>query len=236
MNVQSNLYTFIYSTILVVVVALGLACTSISLKDRQDANIELEKKQNILSSIGIECSRDEAVNLFEENVINIFVLDYEGNIIEGIDGFKLDLKKEYDKSVEDRKLPVYECEKDGQKLFVFPLRGQGLWGPIWGYIALEEDFNTIFGATFDHKGETPGLGAEINTTEFQARFKGKRIFNDMNELVSILIKKPGKRDLDSPHQVDGLSGSTLTCNGLEKMLEKSLNGYKNYFLSMNNKK
>lgn len=231
MNVQSNLYTFIYATVLVVVVALGLAFTSISLKEKQDTNIELEKKQSILASIGIDCSRDEAVDLYDKYVKDVFALDFDGNRIDGVDAFEISLHTENYKPIEERQFPVYECEIEGQKLYVFPVRGKGLWGPIWGYVALEDDFNTVFGATFDHKGETPGLGAEISTKDFQTQFKGKKIFNDVNEFVSILVMKPGKRDLDSENQVDGLSGATLTSVGLQKMLYDSLIGYEKYFLS-----
>lgn len=231
MNVQSNLYTFIYATVLVVVVALGLAFTSISLKEKQDTNIELEKKQSILASIGVDCSRDEAVDLYDKYVKDVFALDFDGNRIDGVDAFEISLHTENYKPIEERQFPVYECEIEGQKLYVFPVRGKGLWGPIWGYVALEDDFNTVFGATFDHKGETPGLGAEISTKDFQTQFKGKKIFNDVNEFVSILVMKPGKRDPDSENQVDGLSGATLTSVGLQNMFYDSLIGYQKYFLS-----
>ena len=115
MNVQSNLYTFIYATVLVVVVALGLAFTSISLKEKQDANIELEKKQNILTSIGVECSRNEAVTLYDEYVKEVFALDFDGNKIDGVDAFEISLHIENYKPVEERQFPVYECEIDGKK-------------------------------------------------------------------------------------------------------------------------
>ncbi|MBN2894114.1 MAG: NADH:ubiquinone reductase (Na(+)-transporting) subunit C [Bacteroidales bacterium] len=230
MNVQSNLYTFIYATVLVIVVALGLAFTSISLKEKQEANIEKEKKQNILASIGVECTRDEAVTLYKEYVKDVYAIDFNGEKVEG-DAFIIDLNVEQAKAPEERQYPVYECEKDGEKIYVFPVRGKGLWGPIWGYVALKEDFNTIYGVTFDHKGETPGLGAEITTKEFQSQFLGKKIFDDTGAFVSILVKKAGKADPEGEHEVDGLSGSTLTCKGLEAMLYDSLIAYENFFKS-----
>lgn len=234
MNVQSNSYTFIYATIMVIVVALGLAFTSISLKDRQDANVEKEKKQNILASIGVECTREEAVELYEEYVKSVYAINIEGQKIDGVVdslAFKIELTKEQAKEPQDRQFPVYECEKDGEKIYVFPMRGKGLWGPIWGYVALKEDFNTVFGVNFDHKGETPGLGAEISTKEYQAQFTGKKIFDGSGEFVSIAVKKAGKANPDGEHEVDGLSGSTLTCNGLEAMLYDSLIAYEKFFKS-----
>ncbi len=233
MNVQSNLYTFIYATIMVVVVALGLAFTSISLKDKQDANVEKEKKQNILSSIGVECSREEAVELYKKHVKSVYAINVDGNKIDGVVdslAFKIELNKEQAKDLKDRQFPVYECEKDGENLFVIPVRGKGLWGPVWGYIALKDDFNTISGVNFDHKGETPGLGAEITTKEFQTKFIDKKIFDKDNKFVSISLMKPGKSD-GGDHQIDGLSGATLTCNGVQNMIFETLSGYEKFFKS-----
>ncbi len=232
MNVQSNSYTFIYATILVVVVALGLAFTSISLKEKQNSNVEMEKKQNILASIGIKCSREEAVKLYKKHVKNVYAINIKGDLIEGVKdtvAFKIDLNKELAKTPENRQYPVFECEKDNQKIYVFPVRGKGLWGPIWGYVALKDDFNTILGVNFDHQGETPGLGAEIKTSDFQEKFINKKIFDDTGNFVSILVKKPGKADPKNNHEVDGLSGSTLTCKGLQNMLYQSLVAYETFF-------
>jgi len=229
MNVQSNTYTFLYSAIMIIIVALGLSVTSISLKSRQEANIELEKKQNILASFGIECSREQSENLYSKYIKDAFALNYEGDLIDSVDGFNVDLEKEMAKPVEDRQYAVFKAEKDGETIYIFPVRGKGLWGPIWGYVALKDDFNTIYGVTFDHKGETPGLGAEITTKEFQSRFVGKKIFDDMDNFTSVLVLKAGKADPNDPHAVDGLSGATLTSNGLSNMLHDSLKAYENYF-------
>lgn len=232
MNVQSNTYTFIYAVVMVIIVAVGLSLTSISLKDRQQANIEKEKKQSILKSIGIECTRDEAVDLYQQYVKNVYAIDYQGQILDGVDAFSLDLAAEQAKTdTTQRQYPVYECDNNGELLYVFPVRGKGLWGPIWGFVALKNDFNTVYGVTFDHKSETPGLGAEITTTDFQDQFVGKQIFNDLNEFVSILVKKPAQYNPDDIHEVQGLSGATLTSNGLQKMLKNSLKPYEKFFLS-----
>lgn len=229
MNVQSNSYTFIYASIMIIIVALGLSFTSIALKNKQLENIEKEKKQSILASIGKNCSREEAVNLYSKYVTKTYAIDYKGNKQEKINGFNINTEKELTKPIEQRLYPIYECNIENKKLYVFPLRGKGLWGPIWGFVALKDDFNTIFGVTFDHKSETPGLGAEIATKNFQKQFAGKQIFDDMKKFVSILVKKPAQFDKKNKHQVKGLSGATLTCNGLQNMMEKSLKPYETFF-------
>ena len=234
MNVQSNLYTFLYASVLVIVVALGLAITSISLKDRQDENIELEKKQNILTSFGVNCSREESVELYSTYITDAYVINYSGEKIEDLDAFNVSLVVEQAKPVEDRLYPIYEAEKDEQKIYIFPVRGKGLWGPLWGFVALKDDFNTVFGVAFDHKAETPGLGSEINTPNFENKFKDKKIFDTDKKFVSIIVTKFGKADPNDPNQVDGLSGATLTGNGMSEMLYESLIAYENFFNKKNN--
>ncbi len=126
-----------------------------------------------------------------------------------------------------RYLPVYECSADdGNKYYVFPLRGKGLWGPIWGYVSVQDDFNTVYGAVFDHKGETPGLGAEINKGWFQVNFRGKKIF-DNGEFKSITVSKVGTVE-PSKYNVDAISGGTITSKGVQAMLFDCLIGYKSF--------
>jgi len=236
MNVQSNSYTVIYASILVIIVALGLSYTSVSLKDKQQLNKDQEKKQMILKAIGVNCSRQQAVELFPKYVYSIEVLNFQGEHLQNIDGFKIDLKEEYSKPFEKRLYPAYRTKVDEKEICVFPVYGKGLWGPIWGYVALEDDYNTIFNVVFDHQGETPGLGAEITTEQFQKQFKGKKIFDDMNNFVSLIVNKPGKGDPKDPHQVDGLSGATITSKGLEDMLRNSLLPYTKCFIEMQKQK
>jgi Na+-transporting NADH:ubiquinone oxidoreductase subunit C len=229
MNVQSNTYTLIYSSVLVIVVAVGLAFTALKLQPLQEKNIEIEKKQNMLASIGVESTVEDAVEKYGQYIKNSLVINSEGVEIEGVDAFTIDLKAEQKKELTERNLPIFVCQKDNEFYYIIPLRGKGLWGPIWGYIALEEDFNTVYGAYFDHKGETPGLGAEISTSWFQKPFKGKQLFDETETFVSILVLKGGKADLSNPHQVDAVSGGTITSKGLEKMLYDSLLPYEKYF-------
>ena len=178
MNVNSNAYTFGFAGILVILVAAALASAATILKPFQDKNVEQEKMQNILSSIGVDKTRDEAAEVFDEYVVDKLVLS-GGEVVEGMDAFGVVMEKEARRPNDERNAPLYIAEKDGETYYVIPLRGTGLWGPIWGYIALESDVNTIYGAVFDHKGETPGLGAEITTPAFTEQFKGKKILLDI---------------------------------------------------------
>ncbi|HCD51669.1 MAG TPA: NADH:ubiquinone reductase (Na(+)-transporting) subunit C [Balneolaceae bacterium] len=220
MNVNSNAYTFGFAGILVILVAAALASAATILKPFQDKNVEQEKMQNILSSIGVDKTRDEAAEVFDEYVVDKLVLS-GGEVVEGMDAFGVVMEKEARRPNDERNAPLYIAEKDGETYYVIPLRGTGLWGPIWGYIALESDVNTIYGAVFDHKGETPGLGAEITTPAFTEQFKGKKILEG-GDLVSISVVKA---NADTPYEVDGISGGTITSNGVEAMIQDCLASY-----------
>ena len=233
MNTNSNTYTFIYASVLVIVVAAILSFTAIQLQPLQQKNVEVEKKRNILTSVSIENTVENAEDYFKKYITESFVIDVNGNKKEGEDAFNINLKKEHDKDLKDQSLPVFISSKDNQKKIIIPLLGKGLWGPIWGYIALEEDYNTIFGAVFAHKAETPGLGADIDKAWFQKPFKNKKLFNEKGEFVSITIHKGGKGSAklagDLNHGVDAISGGTITSKGLENMLKDCLLSYKEFF-------
>lgn len=228
MNRNGNTYTFIYASVMVIVVAAILSFTAISLKPFQKRNVEIEKKQNILSSVNIETSAVDAEAIYEEKITNSYVVNSKGEVVDG-DAFVVDLKKEHAKPLEERIMPVFEANlgEKGTK-YVIPLRGAGLWGPVWGYIALDDDMNTVFGAVFDHQGETPGLGAEIVTDNFRAPFKGKTLFNESGEFVSIVVAKAGE-NAPAEHKVDAISGGTITSKGLQQMLLDDLSGYVEFF-------
>lgn len=234
MDTNSNKYTFIYAAIMVIVAAAILSSAAIVLKKPQQKNIEIEKKQNILTSVkkGLEANVVEDKTVYVEReyskyITSSYVVNSKGEKIEG-DAFTVDLNKEQALAVENRKLPVFECkDDDGTVKYVLPIRGKGLWGPIWGFIALEDDMNTIFGANFDHKGETPGLGAEINQTWFSNPFVGKKIFDEQGVLVSIKITKGGA-DPDDLHAVDAISGGTITSDGVTEMISDCLATYENF--------
>lgn len=190
MNVNSNGYTFGFAAIMVVVVAASLSAVATSLKPMQDKNVELEKMQNILSSIQIEVTRDEAAEVYQDYILEELVVS-EGSLVQGVDAFNVDMAKEIRLENDERNAPLYVAEKDGKTFYVIPLRGAGLWGPIWGYISLEEDLNTVYGAVFDHKAETPGLGAEIKYPIFTEQFRGKKILDDQGNFLGIDVRKGG---------------------------------------------
>lgn len=227
MNKHSNLYIIIYASILVIVVAAVLSIISTTLKPVQNKNIELEKKQNILHSININSNRKDVEQLYGKYIKVSYIINYKGERLSG-DAFNIDLRKEKLKSVEEQKLPVYESRLDnGRKKIIIPLAGKGLWGPIWGFISFNEDNNTIYGVTFNHEKETPGLGAQITTIDFQKRFVGKHVFDVRKKFVSIeLIKAKSKSN--NIHQVDAISGGTITSRGLEKMLRNCLSSYEGF--------
>jgi len=225
MNVDSNSYTFGFATIMVVVVAALLSFAAIGLKPFQDTNIELEKQQNILSSVGINVERSLAEDTYSKYIEQEIILNHKGDAVDGV-AFDVDLNKELKKDKNIQLLPLYISTIDNSKQYIIPLRGKGLWGPIWGFIALEEDLNTVYGAVFDHKAETPGLGAEINQAFFQEPFVGKVIF-DGDNLTSIKVVKGGADEGDN-YAVDGISGGTITSDGVTDMLLERLNMYLPY--------
>ena len=227
MNVNTNSYTVGFACTMVLIVAALLAYMSIQLTPLQDRNIELEKKQNILQSVGVYVDREASEISYSQFIKEELVLDNKGNIIPG-SAFDIDLADELKKDINDQKLPLYiSILEDSSKCYIIPLRGTGLWGPIWGFIALKEDVNTVLGAVFAHKAETPGLGAEINQGFFQEPFRDKKIFNLDEEFVSITVKKGGAPK-GSMHDVDGISGGTITSDGVTDMLKERVGRYLPY--------
>jgi len=227
MNRNGNTYTVLYAAIMVILVAAVLASVSMALKPKQVLNTEIEKKQNILASVNIESTAADAEKIYAEKIVTQYVVNVKGEQIEG-DAFNIDLKKERAKAHEDMLLPVFECQTSEGLKYILPLRGTGLWGPIWGFISLNDDMNTIYGANFDHQGETPGLGAEINTPIFEDPFIGKKLFDESGKLISIIVAKVGQ-DAPAEHKVDGISGGTITSKGLEKMLLDDFTSYQEFF-------
>ncbi|MDR2414135.1 MAG: NADH:ubiquinone reductase (Na(+)-transporting) subunit C [Odoribacteraceae bacterium] len=228
MNKESNKYTFLFSTVMVLVVAVVLTIVSTGLQPRQNENIENEKRQNILRSVKINVTRDASREAFNTYITRQFIVNTSGEEIPG-DAFAIDPGKEIKKAPGERRLPVFIARVNGETKYILPVRGAGLWGPLWGYISLNEDKNTIFGAVFDHKGETPGLGAEITRDDFQSRFDGKTLF-DGETLVSIRVEKGGKAT--GTHEVDAISGGTITSKGVEAMLKNSLTSYEPFLKSL----
>ena len=254
MDKNSNTYTFIYAAVIVVVVAAALATTSLVLKEPQLKNIEIEKKQNILASVnkGAEANtvKDRAAYIESEYaayIVESFIVNGNGEQKSG-NAFDVDMKPETDKIKlitagaanaealrKDLNLPIFVYKNDdGSKKYIIPVRGVGLWGPIWGYLSFHDDFNTVYGAIFDHKSETPGLGAEISRPNFAKQFIGKQIFENGN-FVSIKVIKDGAPAGDL-HCVDAISGGSITCNAVTAMLHDYLGEYRAYFEKMQHEK
>ena len=229
---NSNSYTFGFAILMVIVVGSLLAVASQGLKTRQEKNATDKKMMSILSAINIDATRENAQEMYNKYVI-------DSKIISGKDlnaeAFNVDIKKEFrDKniSVSDRNYPLYICEKDGDKYYIIPVVGTGLWGPIWGFVALESDFKTIYGANFDHKSETPGLGAEIKYASYSDQYTGETISDTTGSFQPIIVVKDGSGSgINS--RVDGITGGTITSKGVEEMTTRTLEVYVNYFKSLN---
>lgn len=236
MNRDSNAYTFGFAAAMVVVVASVLAFTASSLKDLQQENVRKEKMQNILATIGIEINRDGAEVLFNKYITSQLALRNDGTVDESVDPFSgIKLALELKKEPTQQRFPLYLADVEGASYYIIPLRGAGLWDAIWGYIALESDRNTIKGAVFDHKAETAGLGAEITQQWFMDRFVGEKVFDNDGKLIGISVSKTNNdpKDLDkNDHEVDAISGATITGDGVSDMIIERLTHYQPYLEQM----
>ncbi|MDN4754048.1 NADH:ubiquinone reductase (Na(+)-transporting) subunit C [Porphyromonadaceae bacterium W3.11] len=229
MNKNSNTYVILYSVVMVVIVAIGLAFTSELLKDRQKSNANIDTMRQILSSLHITTDESNTESVYANTIQEAFVVDAEGNVIPGSEGVTVN-DQAFTTRLQDLysapKYPVFVAEIDGEKKYVLGMYGAGLWGPIWGYLAMDADADTVYGTTMSHEGETPGLGAEITSDKFLKQFPGKHIFVE-GEFKSIAVVKPGK-SVSGKDYVDGISGGTLTSQGVDQMLYNSLKLYEPY--------
>lgn len=223
-NTNSNSYILLYSTGVVVVVAFLLAFVSMALKERSDANERIDRQKQILASLNIQVEADAVEAKFNEVVEQSIIVNDKGETVKPNGGFEVERKE-----MSAQQLPVFICKVDGQRKYVLPLVGKGLWGTIWGYLALDADCETVFGAYFSHESETAGLGALIADEAFQSEFKGQKIHDDAGNMLSV-IKKGGKKSSPTT-QCDGISGATLTTNGVNNMLHDYLKMYDAYLKS-----
>lgn len=220
MNTNSNSYTIIYASIMVVIVAFLLAFVSSSLKERQYKNVELDTKKQILSALNVYDVKDAEAE-YNKYVKGDMLVQADGTLAENTDAFQTSYKGE----IAEGRLHVFVSEVEGQTKYVLPIYGAGLWGPIWGYIALNDDKDTVYGVYFSHASETPGLGAEITTSKFQDQFLGKHVMEGGS--VELGVEKNGK--VSKPdYQVDGISGGTITSKGVDAMIKDCLNMYKSF--------
>lgn len=244
----SNSYVFRYAAIMVILVAAVLSSVAMLLKPAQDKNVAILKMRSILASANIEASAENAIELFDKYIIEEDALSPKGDVIGvykdqklekgDIRPFEINLKEELYKQSKggDYELPLYIADINGKKLYIFPLLGRGLWGQIYGNLALEDDFNTVAGSMFGHDKETPGLGAEIQNTEFEVQFIGKKIFDENGKFTSIKVLKGASKILTPGqlvHGVDAISGGTITSNGVSAMLQSNLTNYLEFIKKQN---
>lgn len=233
MNTNSNTYTIIYTTVLVVVVAAILAIVATALKPRQTANIELEQMKSIMLSANVGESggqpdkKADFKKLYDQHITEAYAIDAKGNKVAGVDAFKVDLKSQYEaiKNGGNLTLPVYKCQlDDGKTVTILPCYGAGLWGAIWGYLSVEPDGQTIHGAYFSHASETPGLGGEIAEPWFYNQFDGSKLQDAAGAFSSVKIVKGGANG--NPNGVDAISGATITSRSLENTIAAWMDYYK----------
>ena len=233
LNTNSNVYTIVYSIVVVVIVAFLLAFCYSALKSRSEANERIDKKQQILAALNIRnVSKEQVEEKYKEVVVADEIITSQGNILK--DGTQKD-KDGFTVSRRDMSkdnLPIYICKVNGETKYVLPMVGKGLWGPIWGFIALNKDKKTVFGTYFDHESETAGLGSRIKDEDFQNTFQKKQAYSDNGD-ITLQVVKAGAAS-DKATQRDGLTGATLTTNGVENMIKEYLGFYK-AFLQNNDK-
>ena len=234
---RSNTYIIIFSLALTVILGGLLSLASEGLRPAQKKAEEFAKKRQILSAV-LDIKELEDIVAEYNSRISSFIVDANGELVEptGPTGAMMkaedvDIEKEFKKSAEERLYPVYRFHSkenpDVTEAYILALYGKGLWNDIWGYIALETDMNTVAGIVFDHKGETAGLGARITEKGVQERYKGKKIFADGGEVLSVNMLKGenNKPEALDDHNINGLSGATITAKGVNYMMIDYLNCY-----------
>ena len=234
LDTNSDVYAIIYSAVVVVIVAFLLAGVSSLLSPKQQDNIRLDKKKQILASLN-ERNLADAAAKYDELIEADYIVNAQGGVVAREGGFEV--KNE---EVSDSNLPLYIAKVNGATKYIIPMTGNGLWGGIWGYIALNDDCNTIYGVYFSHASETPGLGAEIAGDKFQNRFTKdkdgnaivKKVYDEAGK-VALAVEK-GKGVAGEEYHIDAVSGATITCNGLQVMLETKLAPYYNYLKNQQN--
>lgn len=235
MNRQSNTYTIIYSVILVLVVGVVLSVVYQALRPMQEENIANDTKRQILASARIVPENGQTIaDLYSQHINDSYIVNDKGEkVAPSLNAFDVNVALEVKKPTGERLLPVFECTTDNGLKYIIPVYGAGLWGPIWGYIAFDNNGETIYGAYFAHQGETPGLGAEIEKPAFSSQFDGKNIFSADGEFTSVAVVKTGKEPQNRAW-VHAISGGTITSQGVQAMLFDSLEPYSAFFKSLNN--
>jgi len=230
-NKDNTGYIFLFTFLLIGAVAVILSLLATSLAPQISKNNEIKKQMDLLASIGVESTRGNAKELYNEYIgtNESYVINYKGEVQKGLQAFDIDIRTQHrDKSITDeaKKYPLFIATKDGQTLYIVPMVGKGLWGPIWGYVSLKDDKRTIYGVSYDHQGETPGLGAEIKQSFFTDRYLAESVADENLNFTAIKIVKDGSGA--QPQKVDGITGGTITSKGVEEMVNRTMEIYLNY--------
>ncbi len=246
MNKEKNSYIIIYSVVMVVIVALALAFTSQALKTRKHANEQIDKMQQILRSVHIEPQKKDVIDTYKQVILTEALVSVKtGDIVKQFQGeertkseaFNINTNNQY-KYLRDgieEVTPIYIASVDGSTKYIVPLNGNGLWNIIWGYLALNDDGYSVYGADFGNAGETPGLGAEISKKFFADRFIDKHIGSPEQGVISVAVLKSGQKAAEGQDKVDGITGGTLTSNGVNDMLKNCLKYYEPFLAKLGNK-
>lgn len=231
MNKNSNLYQILYSAIMVVLVGTVLAFVYMALKPRQDDNIANDKRKQILSAIHIPATADQQLkNIYHKYITAEMLVDDHGNVVDSTANVAFNIDMKSNVKATNRKLPVLVSKlDDGSTKYIIPVYGAGLWGPIWGYIAVDADGKTIYGANFSHESETPGLGARItDDPAFANAFNGKTLYKD-GAFKCVEVMKKGQLPTNGADYIDALSGATITSRGVGNMMQQCLGLYDGFF-------
>lgn len=234
MNKQSNVYTIIYIIVLVVVVGAALAFTALGLKPLQTENANADKMKQILASVHVVPEKGAVIQDFDRYITDMYLVNAQGERVEG-NAFDTNTSVEFKKPLDQRAMPVYVCTLAPNDVkYILPMYGAGLWGPIWGYVAINNDGSTIYGAYFAHQGETPGLGAEIEKPAFSNQFNDKRLIKD-GKFLPVAVLKAGQSPMNGEDYVDAISGGTITSKGVASMIDDCLGGYTKFLESLTSK-
>lgn len=226
LNTNSNTYTIVYASVMVIVVAFCLAFVSDSLRARQEANVANDKRSQILAALNIR-NVENVQEEYDRVLLHDMVVDVNGKKLQDDGGFDVDSKEIQAKDDAAKRLPVYLCKVDNDTVYVLPLFGRGLWGELWGYLALADDLRTVYGVYMSHASETAGLGARITEEQFQEKFVKKNVFGE-GDFATVLLGV--KKKVENPEsEVDAITGATLTSDGVDNMFKTSLAPYQKFF-------
>ncbi|MDO4511395.1 MAG: NADH:ubiquinone reductase (Na(+)-transporting) subunit C [Bacteroidales bacterium] len=232
MNKNSNTYQIVYSAIMVIIVGAVLALIYMILKPQQDINRDNDTRKQILAAINVKPENDEAVATdYETYIVKEYLVNEQGAVTDSSQNvaFGVDMGKNMKEA--QRKLPVFVAKVKDEVKYIIPVYGAGLWGPIWGYVAVNADGQSIYGTNFSHQGETPGLGAKITEDDFQKKFEGKHIYM-AGAFNCVEVMKKGQKSLKGAETIDAISGATITSRGVSAMMDDCLKPYDAFFKTL----